>query len=63
MRFPGRRTLDEVENSNPDHLVDDVGLHFREIKLQQRDAAALRRLAGETGELIWLLKMARCWNC
>ena len=55
--FLGPSTLDEVENSNPDHLVDDVGLHFREIKLQQLDAAALRRLAGETGQIIWLLKM------
>ena len=56
----GPSTLDEVENSNslaPDHLVNDHGVHFREIKLQQLDAAALRRLAGETERIIWLLKM------
>jgi hypothetical protein len=55
----GPSTLDEVENSSslaPYHRVSD-GYHLREIKLQQLDAAALRRLAGETDEITWLLKM------
>ena len=55
----GPSTLDEVENSNslaPYHRVSN-GYHFREIKLQQLDAAALRRLAEENDEITWLLKI------
>jgi hypothetical protein len=48
----GPSTLDEVENSRS---LDTY--QFREIKLHQLDAAALRRLAGETDEITWLLKM------
>ena len=56
----GPSTLDEVENSSslaPYHRVSSDGFHFREIKLQQLDAAALRRLAGETDQITWLLKI------
>ena len=56
----GPSTLDEVENSSslaPYHRVSSDGYHFREIKLQQLDAAALRRLAGETDQITWLLKI------
>ena len=56
----GPSTLDEVENSSslaPYHRVNSDGYHFREIKLQQLDAAALRRLAGETDQITWLLKI------
>jgi hypothetical protein len=56
----GPGTLDEVENSSSLTLHDRIyrgGFHFREIKLQQLDAAALRRLAGETDKITWLLKI------
>jgi hypothetical protein len=55
----GPSTLDEIENSSslaPYHQVSD-GYHFREIKLQQLDAAALRGLAGEIDELTWFLQI------
>jgi hypothetical protein len=48
----GKSTLDEVENSGG---LDTF--QIREIKLQQLDGAALRRLAGETDQITWLLKM------
>jgi hypothetical protein len=50
----GPSTLDEVENSSS---LDSY--QYREIKLPQLDATALRRLAGETtrGEITWLLKI------
>jgi hypothetical protein len=51
----GPSTLDE--RLAPYHQVSDDGYHFREIKLKQLDAAALRRLAGETDQITWLLKM------
>ena len=49
----GPSTLDEGESSSS--LAPDP--EFREIKLQQLDAAALRRLAEETEEITWLLKI------
>jgi hypothetical protein len=54
----GPSTLDEVESSSlaPYHRVSR-GHHFREIKLQQLDAAALRRLADQTDQITWLLKI------
>jgi len=48
----GKSTLDEVENSSS---LDTY--QIREIKLQQLDAAALRRLAEEADQITWLLKM------
>ena len=56
----GPSTLDEVENSSslaPYHRVNRYGYHRREIKLQQLDAAALRRLADQTDRITWLLKI------
>jgi hypothetical protein len=58
--FLGPSTLDEVKNSStlaPYHRVSSSGYHYREIELQQLDAAALRRLAGETDRITWLLKI------
>jgi hypothetical protein len=55
----GPSTLVKAENSSslaPYHRVSD-GSHLREIKLQQLDAAALRRLAEEPDQITWLLKM------
>ncbi len=49
----GPDTLDDAKNSSSLTLHD----HFREIKLQQLDAAALRRLADETYKITWLLKI------
>jgi hypothetical protein len=48
----GPSTLDEVKNSSS---LDSC--QFREIKSQQLDAAALRRLAFQTDEITWLLKI------
>jgi hypothetical protein len=55
----GPSTLDEVEGSGlaPYHQVSDDGYHYREIKLQQPDAAKLRELAGEIGGFTWLLNI------
>ena len=58
----GPSTFDEVKNSSslaPYHRASSDGFHLREIKLQQLDAAALRRLAGETNKITWLLKIDR----
>jgi len=44
-------------NLAPYHQVDSDGYHFREIKLQQLDAAALRQLAGGTDQIGWFLKI------
>jgi hypothetical protein len=56
----GPSTRNEVENNSSLAVYQDVigdGYHFREIKLQQLDAAALRQLAGETDRISWRLKM------
>jgi hypothetical protein len=56
----GPSTLDEVEKLDrglPPFLEPFPGYQFREIKLQQLDAAALRRLAEKTDEIAWLLKI------
>ena len=58
--FLGPSTLDEIENSSstaPYHQVSSAGYHCREIKLQQLDTAALRRIAGQTARITWLLKI------
>jgi hypothetical protein len=49
----GPSTLDKVENSSS--LDPQPG--YREIKLQQLDAAALRRLAEAIDEITWFLKI------
>ena len=41
----------------PYHRVASGGYHYREIELQQLDTAALRRLAAETKQITWLLKI------
>lgn len=50
----GPSTLDEGENSSSSSLDT---YQVREIKVQPLDATALRRLAGETDEITWLLQI------
>ena len=47
----GPKIADKPQNTTS---VDD---QYREIKLEQLDAAALRQLAGETDEINWFLKI------
>jgi hypothetical protein len=55
----GPSTLDEVENSSSlaHYHLEGGAYHFREIELQQLDAAALRRLVDEIVQITWFLKI------
>jgi hypothetical protein len=44
-------------STTPDNVSAAAADGFREIKLQQLDATALRRIAGETDDLNWFLKV------
>jgi hypothetical protein len=55
LRIPISHLLNEDKHENAGNSIDDC--QYREIKLQQLDAAALRKLASETDEITWFLNI------